>query len=170
MNNKLYILCGIPFSGKTTLAKKLERKLGFKVIDLDEVKFDLFGKEIKDNDIKEDGLDKVYQEVYKRIETNLIRGKTVIHDTGNFTKSERDLVKMMADKLSIKTVTIFVDTPKEVARERLLQNRKTTQRFDVTDEDFEGTTNEMELPSESEEHIVYKFGTPMEVWIKQNFM
>lgn len=32
---RLYILCGLPFSGKTTLAKKLEKRLGFVLIDID---------------------------------------------------------------------------------------------------------------------------------------
>jgi predicted kinase len=90
--NKLIILCGIPFSGKSTLAKELADKLGAIRIDLDEVKFDLFGKGIHDSEIDQSGWDKIYQEMYKKIETALKERQTVIHDTGNFTKYERNLI------------------------------------------------------------------------------
>jgi len=93
MINKLYILCGIPFSGKSTLAKKIVKKLRFVRIDLDEVKFDIFGPSVTDAEIDQSGWDKIYQEMYRRIRESLTAGKTVVHDTGNFTKSERGVVK-----------------------------------------------------------------------------
>ena len=68
--NKLYILCGIPFSGKTTLAKEIAKQKGFTRIDLDDVKFDLFGKYIQDKDLKQEDWDKIYQKnlaIYRRI-------------------------------------------------------------------------------------------------------
>lgn len=169
MNNQLYIFCGIPFSGKSNLAKQIERTLGYKRIDLDEVKFDVFGKEAKDSEINQEGWDKLYQEMYRQIEENLVKGETVIHDTGNFTKYERGLVKKIADKLKIETITVLVDTPKEIARERLIHNRQTNQRFDVSDDDFEATVKEMEAPDENEKHIVYHHDTPVDIWIKETF-
>jgi predicted kinase len=98
---KLYILCGIPFSGKTTLANELVKRLSFTRIDLDEVKFDLFGKDITDEEIDQSGWDKIYQEMYKKIEEALQNGKTVIHDTGNFTKYERSLISDIAKKVGV---------------------------------------------------------------------
>ncbi len=32
---RLYILCGLPFAGKTMLAKELEKRVGFVLIDID---------------------------------------------------------------------------------------------------------------------------------------
>ena len=167
--NKLYIFCGIPFSGKTTLAKKIEQVRGFKRIDLDDVKFDLFGKDIKDSDINQDGWDKVYQEMYRQIKESLSKGTTVLSDTGNFTRSERELVGKIADRLGIETITVFVDIPAKIARERLLQNRQANNRFDVSDEDFESTVKEMEPPDDDEPNIVYTFGESVEEWIKKYF-
>jgi len=34
---RLYILCGLPFAGKTTLARAMARRLGFVSIALDDV-------------------------------------------------------------------------------------------------------------------------------------
>ncbi|HPJ16651.1 MAG TPA: ATP-binding protein [Candidatus Woesebacteria bacterium] len=165
MKNKLYILCGIPFSGKTTLAKRLAEKLGFTRIDLDEVKFELFNPNILDVEIDQSGWDRVYQEMYLRIKQVLENGETVVHDTGNFTKAERDLVKKIADQLNIETTTIFVDIPKEEALKRLLENRITKKRFDVDMADFESTTKEMEPPTEDEKHLVFKWTDDVDGWI-----
>lgn len=53
MKSKLVILCGIPFSGKTTLAKALVDLKSYKHIDLDDVKNKLFGDEVTDEEITE---------------------------------------------------------------------------------------------------------------------
>ncbi len=167
MTAKLYIFCGIPFSGKSTLTKEIAKRKGFTRIDLDEVKFDLYGKDITDQNLQQKDWDSIYQEMYKRIEKALQEGKTVIHDTGNFTKSERNLVRQIADRLDVPTTTVFVDTSKEVAKERLIANRTTNRRFNVTDTEFEEAVAEMEVPDESEHAIVYKSGTPVDSWIAE---
>ena len=169
MKNKLYILCGIPFSGKTTLAKRLVEKLKYTRIDLDEVKFELFGREITDVEIDQSGWDEVYLKMYQKIRTALINGETVIHDTGNFTKNERGLVKKIADELNIESVTIFVEIPKAEAQKRLLENRKTKIRFDVADEDFESTNKEMEPPDQNEKHLVFRWTDDVDRWVIENF-
>lgn len=166
---KLYIFCGIPFSGKSFLAKEVAKRFGFVRIDLDEVKFKLFGKDIEDENIDQRGWDKIYAKTYEKIRDSLKMGKTVVYDTGNFTKHERSLVRDIANKLDIESTTVHVDTPASVARERLANNRKMGQRFDVTDEDFESTVREMEPPDESENHITYTPDLDFESWIDKNF-
>ena len=166
--NKLLILCGIPFSGKSTLAKAISNKLGYKRVDLDEVKFELYGNNIKDEDLKQKDWDVIYQKMCQIIENLLKQGETVVHDAGNFTKYERGLVCQIADKLGIETKTIFVDVPKNIAYERLMQNRKTKARFDVTDKDFESTVAEMEPPAENENVITFKVSDNVDSWINEH--
>lgn len=165
----LYIFCGIPFSGKTTLARKLVDKFGLIRIDLDEIKFDLFGKEISDEQIDKFGWDKIYQEMYRKIEQVLKTGETVICDTGNFTKYERRLVKKIADKVGIKFKTVFVDTPKETAKQRWTKNKLSKTRFGISEKSFEEAVAEMEPPTEEENVIVYGDKTDINKWIKRNF-
>lgn len=166
---KLYIFCGIPFSGKSTLAKELAKRKGYTRIDLDEVKFDLYGKDVADQELQKEDWDAVYQGMYKRIGEALQSGKTVVHDTGNFTKHERGLVRAIADRLGLETVTIFVDTPEEVAKERLIANRTTSQRFNITDKEFKEAVAEMEVPGADENTIVYTANTPADAWIAEHF-
>jgi predicted kinase len=166
--NKLYIFCGIPFSGKTAIASKLEQKLGFVRIDLDDIKFSLFGKNIRDEQIDQDSWNKIYQKMYEEIEDKLKQGKTVINDTGNFTKHERSLVKNIADKLNLETVEVFIDTPKEIAEQRWLENKKTNIRFDISEKAFNSTLTEMEPPT-GKSVVIYKYPQPIDEWITKNF-
>lgn len=166
---KLYILCGLPFSGKTLLAKKLANKLGFLRIDLDDIKFELLGETIKDELVSPAEWDRVYQEMYKRIEEALSLGKTVVHDTGNFTKHERALVRNIGDKLGVEVKTIYVDIPKEVVKQRWLNNKLTKDRFDISKKSFKEAVAEMEPPTVEENVIVYDGKTDIDEWIKQNF-
>lgn len=165
----LYIFCGIPFSGKTTLAKKLSEKFGFVRVDLDEVKFDLFGKDILDQQIDQAGWDKVYQKTYETIENHLKNKKTVLYDTGNFTKHERDLVRKIADKLNIQTKTIFVNIPKETAEKRWQENKLSKTRFDISENSFREAVAEMEPPDSDENVIVYDEKNTFEDWSKETF-
>ena len=167
--NKLYILCGIPFSGKTTLASELVKRFGFIRIDLDEIKFELFGADKKDGDMDKRDWNYVYEEMYKRIDTELKAGKTVIHDTGNFTKKERSEVRQIADRLGIETITIFTETPVEVARQRLVVNKNTHLRFDVDQKVFESTLAEMQSPTADENPILFHYNESVETWINENF-
>lgn len=164
----LYILCGLPFSGKTTLAKSLCRIKGWVRVDLDEIKFDLFGDQIKDSDLVQKDWDLVYQLMYKEIQDQLSSGGTVVHDTGNFTKHERALVRDMAKRLGLRSITIWVNTPESVALERLLANRKSGERFDVSDDDFASVVAELEPPDSSEDFLTYDTATSPEDWIARN--
>lgn len=152
----LIILTGIPFAGKTFLAKKLATDLGAVRVDLDEIKFNLLGEEIKDQEIIQTQWDDIYQKMYQQIELELKSNKLVVHDTGNFTAYERQLVIEIAKKMGIKFITIWVDYPVELAKKRLLVNRKTQIRFDISDQEFESAVAEMQWPTKQENFFRYQ--------------
>lgn len=165
---RLYILCGLPFSGKTVFAQELSKIKGWTRVDLDDVKFSLFGHQIADEELVQKDWDLVYQVMYKEIQDQLTKGCTVIHDTGNFTKHERDLVREIANEAGATTAVIWVNTPKSLAQERLLANRASGHRFDVSDVDFDSAVNEMEPPDTSENFLIYDTSQSLKDWIAQN--
>jgi predicted kinase len=167
MKPSLIILCGIPFSGKTTLSKKLSSDLNFVVVDLDDIKFEMFGNEIKDEEIDQSNWDKIYQKMYQKVESLLGEGSGVIHDTGNFTIYERGLINKIAKKLNVPFVTIMVDIPVNIAKERLIKNRELKQRFDISDESFHSAVAEMERPTLEENPIVYGQGVKYETLLSE---
>ncbi len=163
---QLYIMCGFPFAGKSTLSKRIAEVKGFTRIDLDEVKVEVVGN-VKEEDITQAQWDEIYKHMYAQIESALINGKTVIQDAGNFTRYERGLVKAIADKLDLESTTIFVDTPLEVARNRWMGNKVSKERFDINQASFDGAVSEMEIPDEQEKHLVYHEGEPIDLWISK---
>jgi predicted kinase len=170
MTNKLYIFCGIPFSGKSTLTKRIAEQKSYTRIDLDEEKFKLYGDSIQDAELQQKDWGVIYQATYKEVEAVLKVGQTVIYDTGNFTKYERDLVRHIADNLNIETLTVFVDTPEDIARQRLIANRQTNTRFNVTDQEFEEAVAEMEPPDKNEPYFSYSYDEPDDVWLEKHFV
>jgi predicted kinase len=168
MTNKLYILCGIPFSGKTHFAKEFASLTGYLRIDLDEIKFYLMGPGVKDQDITQSDWDKIYKEMYRQIKEALVSGRTVVHDTGNFTSHERKLIGNIAKELNLPHQTIYVDTQVEIARLRMLANRNNQTRFDISDKEFESAVNEMEQPTDLENYLVYDGSSSTQTWIEQN--
>lgn len=167
--NKLYILCGLPFSGKSTLAQKLVKRKNFTRIDIDEILFEMFGNDVNGEAIGKTGWDKVYHEMYKRIDETLKQGRTVVHDAGNFTRSERELAKQIADKQQITSLTIFVDTPRKKCQERLMKNRQTKERFDVTDASFDEAVRELEIPDKDENTLTVRQGAVIDYFLDKHF-
>lgn len=80
---KLIMLVGLPASGKSRLAKKLERK-GFIVHSSDSLREEMFG------DVNcQDKNAKLFNELHNRIKRDLSNGKTVVYDATNIDYKKR---------------------------------------------------------------------------------
>lgn len=166
--NKLIIICGISFAGKSTLAKSLSEKFGFSEIDVDEVKLKIFGNNVNDDDLTSQDWDKLYKETDKLIEEHLKSGKTVIDASRNFKKAERQRLRKIANLLDIEVITIFVNTPSDIAWERWNANKKNQTRRNVTEKDFEDTLKMMEEPEADEKPLIFSGMENINSWIVNN--
>jgi predicted kinase len=168
MTNKLYILCGLPFAGKSTLARELTKAYDLACIAMDIINTER-GLGLHGDAISEEDWDKTYQEAYRRIESFLAQGKSVIYDAPSFTKEQRNQLRAIAHRYGLPTKVIFVDVPEHVVRERWLQNRRTGNRFDVRDDDFAQVVNNFQPPTNEEDVISYDQTLPLNDWIHQDF-
>lgn len=166
--NKLIIICGISFAGKSTLGKAIAKRFGYAQVDVDDTKFDLYGPDTRDEDLSRSDWIRIYDETDKRVEGYLRSGRTVIDASRNFRKDERQLTRQIATKQKAEIVTIFVDTPEVVARKRLLENRKNKSRLDVIDKDFETILQVWEPPAGDENPLVFNYGGNIDSWIANN--
>lgn len=162
---KLLIFCGIPFSGKSVLSKELSGLYGLVRIDLDEVKKSLLG-DVADEEVSQSQWDDVYNEMYKRVEEGLKQGRDVVQDAGNFTEYERGLVAKIGKKYGAKVITVFVDTPVEVAKKRWMENKRSRLRFDISEESLSGGIGEMQPPSGTDV-VVIDGMSPIDEQLKQ---
>ncbi len=119
----LHLMVGLPCSGKTTLAKKLEGELGALRLTPDDWHRFLYGQDASHPD---------HDERHTRIEilqwkiaaTALERGLDVILDFGLWAREERDDFRDRASALGAKTKIHFLDVPfEELLRRLKLRNR-----------------------------------------------
>ncbi len=163
--NKLIIICGLPFAGKSTLGKAIAKKFAYETVDVDVTKENLFGKGFKDDEINQEQWVKIYDETDKQIENYLKEGKTVVDDSRNFRNFERINSRKITKRCSAALVTIYVRTPEQIVRKRLIENRKNQTRHDLEDKDFEELLTIFEQPNKDENPIVFSFGDSIEQWI-----
>jgi predicted kinase len=166
--NRFLIICGLSFAGKTTLGKAICERLGFIEVDVDETKVTLFGQDIRDEDILPDQWVAIYHETDLQIEKILKSGMSVLDASRYFQKAERDAAKNMAYRVGVPFVLIYVDTPLEIARQRLLENRRTFLRRDVSNTNFEDILRAMQPPEVDEYPLVFHYLDDIDHWLNVN--
>ncbi|MBI3576762.1 ATP-binding protein [Candidatus Gottesmanbacteria bacterium] len=164
-----YLLCGLPFSGKTTVAYALEKQLGFVRLNIDDVKFAHGFEGVSDDNVPEEAWEKIFAEMDRRLVEYLKQGKSVTNETVWVWKSWRDKPRKVAQEAGFTTKVLFIDVPEQAARERLLVNRKTKKRFDVSDKIFEEAVRDFERPTQDEDVLVYDQTISVDEWIKRTF-
>jgi predicted kinase len=164
----LYILCGLPFAGKSSLARALAKAVSAAYVELDAINGErglgLDGKRISSLD-----WDETYRIAYQRIDGFLREERPVVYDSASFTRTQRDEVRTIAKKYGVLSKVIYVEVPENIIKERLLQNRKTRLRYDVRDDDFAHVLDNFQPPEDDEHVVCYDQTVPVGAWIKHNF-
>ena len=113
--------------------------------------------------------DKTYQEAYQRIATYLSRGKSVVDDSANFTREQRDKLRAIAKQYDAFTYVIFVDVSLSEVRRRWQENRQTGVRSDVRDDDFVQVVEFFVPPTEDENVLRYDEAMSPGEWVQHTF-
>ena len=93
MNPVVYLLCGLPGSGKTTYARKLEQNKVVR-LSLDEELFKRFGRFAENYPENEKKTKEILKEI---LCTNVRRGSPVVLDYGFWKKNVRDEYKKLIE-------------------------------------------------------------------------
>ncbi|MFO7918833.1 MAG: ATP-binding protein [Anaerolineae bacterium] len=164
-SNRLIIICGLSFAGKSTLADAICAEFGYSQVDVDQTKLDLHGPGIDDTDLNPDEWDRIYRETDERILFHLRKGGTVVDASRNFRRRERDHARRIAEQVGVEMVVIYVDTPEWLVRRRWAQNKRQQARRDVSEAAFGEIISIMEPPTVGEEALVFRYDDDMEDWL-----
>jgi predicted kinase len=116
----LHLICGLPCSGKTTLAKVLERELPALRLAPDEWIVRLFGPDIADEAL--DAVrDPVEAALWNLTAHVLVLGLDVILEYGFWTRAEREEYRRRAAVLGARSKLYFTDGSEEELLHRLAQ-------------------------------------------------
>lgn len=162
-----YLLVGFPYSGKTTLAKELEKRLGFAHINIDQLKFDKGYTDVGDDDVPDLVWNQIFTEADRLIAKHLSEGKNLANEYAWITKEWRDRARKVAKDAGFLTKVIYIKLPKKVIWERWEGNSKTKTRFHWPKEEFERNFKDFEEPKEDENVIIYDQNTSTEELIKK---
>jgi len=116
----LHLMVGLPCSGKTTLARVLERKHSALRLTPDEWQVRLFGQDAADpqHDARHSLIESLQWEVAERA---LALGTCVILDFGFWAREEREDYRSRAQRLGASSEVHFLDVPSDELLRRLAQ-------------------------------------------------
>lgn len=151
----LYIVCGLPFAGKTTMSRELAEVSECTVhVEIDRINT-VRGLGIDAAPISPAEWAETYRLAYQQTAEALSRGQDVVFDATNYSRAQRDILRLNANRHGADTAVIFVDVPLEECRARWRANRESGERYDVRDEDFERVVKRFDPPTPDERVILF---------------
>jgi predicted kinase len=114
----LHLMVGLPCSGKTTLAKKLEIELSALRLTTDEWHVCLFGQDAEEpvHDSRHNMIETLLWKIASRA---LLLGTNVILDFGFWAREEREDFRLRAKHLGAASEVHYLDVPEEELMLRL---------------------------------------------------
>lgn len=157
---KLYLMCGVPASGKSYFAEKHMDEEKDVYISRDQVRFEM----VPETDEYFSREKEVYEEWIKRIAWALNAGFNVWADATHLNKKSRAktfhaLTKKGIDFVSIEVMALVMDTPFLVCMER---NSKRSGRYRVPASAMRRMVNSFHKPDEEEKWIDTVYIIPYE--------
>jgi len=147
----VYLLCGLPGSGKTRRAKELEAAGAGILLNADEWVCRPYpdDAEVAARDERKSLVEEVQWELAERL---LIGGISVILDWGVWTRAHRDDCRRRARGVGAKVQVVFVDAPIETLHERIAQrnSRLPPGTFQISAEELDEWAAVFEPPTHEE--------------------
>ncbi|MFN8516565.1 MAG: ATP-binding protein [Thermomicrobiales bacterium] len=160
----LYILCGLPFSGKSSLGEAIAAHTGSVVVSFDAL-YDAHGEELGRR-LDTLAVWRAIRELAgERIGALLGRGVSVVYDNTNFRVAHREAIRAVAEGVGARAVLIHVDTPLEVIAARRAANARTRERGDISDAALAYVRGVWQRPGESEGALVYRPEMELAGWL-----
>ena len=160
--NTLYIMCGLPFSGKAICAKKITEKYKLTYISQDDTLFSQGFSFENNRELTKYELKVLFETIYIRISESLKKGNSVMYDAANKSKVGRNKLRKLASKAGANFQIVYLDTPISLIYKRWKRNRKTNKRFDVTEYQLKKTLEKFESPDFESGLIKFKSNSDFE--------
>ncbi len=165
----LFILCGLPFSGKSTLARAMAERLDLVHVELDAAHGE---RGIELNGVapsREDWI-AAYRRSFWTLNEVLAAGNSAVFDATSYRRIHRQRLVRIAARYNVPATIVYLDVSEVEAKRRRDANRTTNKRPNVRDEDFALIAGEMQLPSGDESALVYHPNEEITEWVEVNLL
>src|SRR5512142_1958613 len=147
----LHLMVGLPCSGKTTFAKKLEQEHSALRLTPDEWQIPLFGQDAEEpeHDARHSLIEAMLWKIASRA---LELGTNVILDFGFWAREEREDYRLRAKRLGASSEVHFLDVPAEELLRRLaVRNSQPSQEsFHISEESMKPWIEFFQKPTPEE--------------------
>ena len=164
----LYLLCGLSFAGKSTLAREMTCRAGLVLVSLDAINAarGLAG-----------GLGVPAAEwavshriALARTAEELARGRSVIVDDTNCFRFLRDDYREVAARHGATVMVVYLPVPAALLRARRSANDESAERPRIADEVFLDLARKFEPPGADEATLLFPSGADPARWVTENIV
>jgi predicted kinase len=163
----LYLMCGLSFSGKTTLARKIVERLQCAYISLDNINAErgLWGGD----GIPIEEWERTHALARERLATWMVTGKDVVVDDVNNFRWLRERWRAAARSSCYHTVVIYLNIPHTELATRRRANQATAERKGITEAVWAKHVSNFEPPAADEHVLWYGLTEDAESWVMDHF-
>ena len=165
----LYILCGLLFSGKTTLGKKIADIKNAQMIAFDRIWAKEKPRLAPDIDEVEEWR-AVLKVAHARLRETLEANKSVVYDDVNQTRDQREVLRQIAKDVDASFVIVYLNTPLNIIRDREAQNRLSKERHQVASVNFDKAVKYWEKPITEENVVEFKPEMDVDDWLTNKLL
>jgi predicted kinase len=161
---RLFMMCGIAFSGKTTVAKQLVRALGCAYVSLDDINAErgLHGGD----GIAVEEWERTHGVAIERMKHLMARGEYIVLDDTNCFRWLRDKYSEFASENGYVAELVYLAVSLEEVQERIVRNTITTARHSIESNVFGAHVQEFEPPQADEVTTVLRNAEDVSRWIE----
>lgn len=160
-------MCGLPFSGKSTIAKAIVEHVGCTYISLDDINNER-GLGFGGDGIPPDEWEKTHHIAINLLPGLLKTSDVILDDTCCF-RWIRDRYRECAHRVKASTCVIYLNVEHDTVTFRMKENEATHLRHGIKDEIFESIENSFESPDEGENIICFNESDNITDWLDLHF-
>lgn len=143
----LVMICGLPGTGKSTLAKAVAEKIDAVYLNSDSIRLGM----LEEREYTEEEKKQVYEAMFEKSAEEMKEGKNVVLDATFYKKELRDDAKETADEAGTDFYVIECVTHEDLLRERILNRGKEETESEADFEVYKKVKEQFEPVSE--EHL-----------------
>lgn len=147
--SKLFIMMGLPGSGKSYFASNLSKEIKAIWLNSDAIRSAMYKKpdEVVDPVYRYDAVFGAMDYFASKL---LKQGLDVIYDANNSTRNMRDALRALAKENAPTTIVVQLKVSADIAKERSKSREVNEHQRTMTDEKFEKHQNKIEIPGKDE--------------------
>lgn len=162
----LYLLCGLSFAGKSTLAAAIAEACAGVIISLDTINEER-GLGFGGDGIPVEEWERTHHRALARLDVTLGAGQSVVLDDTNNLRWLRDRFRAVADAHGVEIWIVYLDIPPAVIRQRMEQNAETNERLGVQPQIFAELVRSFEPPAPDEQVVTFRYGDDIAEWLQR---